>query len=330
MGSVGSPRRTRKTLQDGIYCPTLTFFDPETEELDIPKVRDHAVRLARAGLAGLVTLGSNGEAVHLSNDERFTVTLQTRLALDAAGFADLPIIVGASDQSVKGTIENIKLAAQAKGDYVLLVAPSYYRAAMDEDRLEHYFLTVGDSSPLPIILYNYPGAVAGIDMDSDFLIRLAKHPNIVGTKFTCGNTGKLMRVARATDAKTAGYEGSGYMAFGGMADFTAQTLLSGGSGVIAGGANVFPKTCVKVWDLWAEGKIEESIALQKVLSTGDWVLTKSAVPGTKAALQSHFAYGGYARQPLRRVSEGESKTINVSIQELMQAESRLPDKYPAS
>lgn len=330
MGSVGSPKKTRRSLRDGIYCPTLTFFDPDTEELDIPRVRDHAVRLARAGLAGLVTLGSNGEAVHLSNDERFTVTLQTRLALDAAGFPDLPIIVGASDQSVKGTIENIKLAAQARGDYVLLVAPSYYRNAMDEERLEQYFTSVADQSLLPIILYNYPGAVAGIDMDSDFLIRLAKHPNIVGTKFTCGNTGKLTRVARASDAKTAGYEGSGYMAFGGMADFTAQTLLSGGSGVIAGGANVFPKTCVKVWDLWAEGKPAESTALQKVLSTGDWVLTKTAVPGTKAALQRFFGYGGFARQPLRRVDEAELKSINAGIQELMQTELSLPDKFPAS
>jgi len=329
MGSIGSPKRTRRSLRDGIYCPTLTFFDPDTEELDIPRVRDHAVRLARAGLAGLVTLGSNGEAVHLSNDERFTVTLQTRLALDAAGFPDLPIIVGASDQSVKGTIENIKLAAQARGDYVLLVAPSYYRYAMDEERLEQYFTMVADQSPLPIILYNYPGAVAGIDMDSDFLIRLAKHPNIVGTKFTCGNTGKLTRVARAVAAKTAGYEGSGYMAFGGMADFTAQTLLSGGSGVIAGGANVFPKTCVRVWDLWAEGKLAESTDLQKVLSTGDWVLTKTAVPGTKAALQSYFGYGGFARQPLRRVGEAEAKRITAGIQELMQAESGLPDKFPA-
>lgn len=330
MGSIGGQRRTRRALHDGIYCPTVTFFDPDTEELDIPTVRDHAVRLARAGLAGLVTLGSNGEAVHLSNDERFTVTLQSRLALDAAGFPDFPIIVGASDQSVRGTLENIKLAAQAQGDYVLLVAPSYYRAAMNEERLEAYFIAVADQSPLPIIIYNYPGAVAGIDLDSDLLIRLAQHDNIVGTKFTCGNTGKLTRVARAVDAKTVHHQGSGYMALGGMADFTAQTLLSGGSGVIAGGSNVFPKTVVKIWDLWAEGKHAEATELQKTLSTGDWVLTKTAVPGTKTALQSYFGYGAHARQPLRRVPEAEVKLITAGIQELMQVEASLPDKFPSS
>lgn len=326
MGSIGSPRNTPRPLRAGIYCPTLTFFDPDTEELDLVHVREHAVRLARAGLAGIVTLGSNGEAVHLSHDERFTVTLQTRQALDAAGFSNMPVIVGASDQSVRGTVELCRMAALAKGDYILLLAPSYYRSAMDEARLEDYFVAVADQSPLPIILYNYPGAVAGIDMDSDLLIRLAQHPNIIGTKFTCGNTGKLTRVARAVDAKTVGHDGTGYMAFGGMADFTAQTLLSGGSGVIAGGANVFPKTCVQVWDLWAQGKVQEAIELQKVLSTGDWVLTKAAVPGTKVALQIYFGYGGHPRRPLKRVSSKERIKISAGISELMKVELALPGK----
>ncbi len=88
-------------------------------------------------------------------------------------------------------------------------------------------MAVADDSPVPILLYNYPGAVAGIDMDSDFIIRMAKHSNIVGTKFTCGNTGKLTRVASAADACTPKKEGSGFMAFGDMVNFTVQTWVSG-------------------------------------------------------------------------------------------------------
>lgn len=80
--------------------------------------------------------------------------------------------------------------------------PSHYRAAMDESRLAEYYIAVADESPVPILLYNYPGAVAGIDMDSDFIMRLAKHRNIIGTKFTYRNTGKLTRVASATDTYT--------------------------------------------------------------------------------------------------------------------------------
>jgi L-threo-3-deoxy-hexylosonate aldolase len=304
----------------------MTFFDPDTEDVDIPTIRSHVVRLADAGLKGIITMGSNGEAVHLSREEKILITHEARAALDEAGYSHIPIIVGCTEQSVRGTIELCKDVAEAGGEYALLVPASYYRYAMDEEALVTYFTGVADESPLPLIMYNYPGAVAGIDMDSDLLIRLAEHPNIIGTKFTCGNTGKLTRVALATKAKTANGLGSGYMAFGGMADFTVQTAASGGSGIIAGGANVLPRTCVRVWDLWEQGKYEEAIAMQKVLSKGDWVLTKAAIPGTKSAIQSYFGYGGYPRRPLKRLSQEQVEKVKAGISEVMELELSLPDE----
>ncbi|TPX10428.1 uncharacterized protein E0L32_008647 [Thyridium curvatum] len=323
-GSAANGHTTsRRELPLGIYAPTMTFFDPETEELDIPVIKKHAERLARAGLAGLVTMGSNGEAIHCTREERLAVTKATREALDEAGFKDMPIIIGATEGSVKGTIELCKLAKEAGADYTLLLPPSYFRTLMDEEAITTYFTAVADESPLPLVLYNYPGAVAGIDMDSDLIIKLAEHPNIIGTKFTCGNTGKLTRVALATDAKTPGSKGSGYMAFGGICDFTVQTLASGGSGIIAGGANVMPKLCVRVWNLYAEGKRDEAIALQKKLSKGDWVLTKASIAGTKSAIQSYYGYGGYPRRPLKRLDKARVSAIAEGIKEAMEIENSL-------
>lgn len=313
----------RRPLPCGIYAPTMTFFDPQTEDLDISTIKKHAQRLVRAGLVGLVTMGSNGEAVHCTRDEKLQVTRATREAVSEVGYESTPIIVGATEGSVRGTIELSKLSAEAGADYILVLPPAYYKAQMDETAVEAYFLAVADESPLPVILYNYPGAVSGFDMDSDLLIRLARHENIIGTKFTCGNTGKLTRVAQATNAKTPLDQGSGYMAFGGMCDFTAQTLLSGGSGIIAGGANVMPKVCVKVWNLCAEGKTDEATALQKLLSRGDWPLTKAAIAGTKQAIEMHFGYGGYPRRPLKRLDDAALKRIKEGIQEVMGVEKSL-------
>lgn len=319
----GNTAAARRPLPCGIYAPTMTFFDPETEELDIPTIKKHAVRLAKDGLAGITVMGSNGEAIHCTREEKVAAVRATREALDEAGFTQTPIMVGATEGSVKGTVELIKETAKVGADYVLLLPPSYYRAQTDEETIEGYFNAVADASPLPLILYNYPGAVSGIDMDSDLLIKLAQHPNIIGTKFTCGNTGKLTRVALAVDAKTPASEGSGYMAFGGMCDFTVQTLASGGSGIIAGGANVMPKVCARVWNLYAEGKTEEAIALQKVLSRGDWFLTKAAIAGTKQAIQSYFGYGGYPRRPLKRLDKAKVEFIADGIKEVMQVEKSL-------
>ncbi|KID86870.1 L-threo-3-deoxy-hexulosonate aldolase [Metarhizium guizhouense ARSEF 977] len=313
----------RRSLPVGIYAPTMTFFDPETEDVDIPTIKKHAQRLIRDGLVGLVTMGSNGEAVHCTREEKLAVTKATREALDEAGFTATPIILGATEGSVRGTVELSKLAAEAGADYTLLLPPSYYRAQIDEESIVDYFTAVADASPLPVIIYNYPGAVSGIDLDSDVLIKLGQHPNIVGTKFTCGNTGKLTRVALGTNAKTPFQEGSGYMAFGGMCDFTLQTLASGGSGIIAGGANVMPKVCARVWNLYAEGKKDEAQALQKILSRGDWPLTKAAIAGTKQAIQMHFGYGGYPRRPLKRLDEARLKAIEEGIREVMEIEKSL-------
>jgi L-threo-3-deoxy-hexylosonate aldolase len=301
----------------------MTFFNPDTEDLDIPTIKKHAQRLVRAGLVGLVTMGSNGEAVHCTREEKLAVTQATREALDEAGFTSTPIILGATEGSVRGTVELSKLAAAAGADYTLLLPPSYYRAQIDEESIVNYFTAVADESPLPVIIYNYPGAVSGVDLDSDVLIKLGQHPNIVGTKFTCGNTGKLTRVATGTQAKTPFQEGSGYMAFGGMCDFTLQTLASGGSGIIAGGANVMPKVCARVWNLYAEGNKDEAEALQKILSKGDWPLTKAAIAGTKQAIQMHYGYGGYPRRPLKRLDEARLKAIEEGIREVMEIEKSL-------
>lgn len=324
----------KNALVAGIYSPTMTFFTDD-EELDLDAIAKHSVRLAKAGLVGLVTMGSNGEAVHLSRAERIQVTKTTREALDGAGFKHIPVIVGASEQSIRGTVELCKEAAGAGGEYVLLVPPSYYRYAMDIPTLKSYFIGVADASPIPIILYNYPGAVAGIDMDSDLIIELSQHPNIVGTKFTCGNTGKLTRVARALNAITpaspvvtanANAAQAEYMAFGGMADFTLQTLVSGGSGIIAGGANVLPRLIVKVWSLWEEGKVAEAVQLQSLLSQGDWVLTKTAIPGTKAAIQTYYGYGGgRVRAPLKKLDEAGIEAVKAGTAEAIKAEFELKD-----
>ncbi|BCS22485.1 dihydrodipicolinate synthase family protein [Aspergillus puulaauensis] len=328
-------------LRPGVYAPTMTFFNPNTEDLDTPTIRKHAVRLAKAGLVGLVCMGSNGEAVHLTLEEKQTVIRETRAALDEANFKNVPVIAGASENSIRGTVQLTKDLAAAGAEYALIVPPSYYRYATGNDEtLYEYFTAVADASPLPVILYNYPGAVAGIDMDSDLIICISQHPNVVGTKFTCANTGKLTRVARALHAikpasplaptkssvpvtkASAKHE---YVAFGGIADFTLQTLASGGSAILAGGANVIPKLCVQIFTLWGEGRFTEAIEAQGLLSQADWVLTKAAIPGTKSAIQSYYGYGGYPRRPLGRLSDAQAKAVADGIKEALEVELKLPD-----
>lgn len=316
--------KMRNCLRAGIYAPTLVFYTAAgDQQLDKDVIGKHAVRIAQAGVAGIVTNGSNGEAVYLTPEERQAVTSITRKALDGAGFSDLPIIVGASDQSVQGTLRLCHDAAKAGGDAVLVMVPSFFKWAMGGQTIEDYFLRVADESPLSIIVYNYPGATAGIDLDSDQLIRLAKHPNIIGTKFTCGSVGKLARVAEATSPVSEAFPSASraqYFAFSGVADMITPSIEVGGSGAIVGAANVFPRTCVNVYNLAVLGKRENAKQAQLMLAKADWELTKRAIPGFKAILDHWFGYGGLPRSPMRALAQGEKDSLFADVAAMMEVE----------
>ncbi len=313
----------RRPLKVGISVPAVAFFHPGTEDVDVETVAKHAVRLARAGISSITTQGSNGEAVHLTHSERNLVTRTTRKALDDAGFHNIPIIVGCASQSTRETIELCHEALAAGGDYALVLPPSYYKASYTQQCFIEYFEDLASASPIPILIYNYPGAVSGVDLDSDTLIHLAKHPNIVGCKLTCGNTGKLNRVAFATKAATVSDPGSGFMCMGGSADFTLPTMIAGGSGIITGLGNVTPKACVKVLELWAAGKLEEAQKVQSLVARGDWAAIAGGIVGTKSALESYFGYGGLARRPLPKPSKQDVMKYSENFREVVEFEKSL-------
>ena len=322
-GTNSASSATKRPLVPGIYVPTVCFFDEQTEDVDTAAVAQHAVRLAQAGLAGITTQGSNGEAVHLTKDERILVTQTTRKALDDAGFEKLPIIAGCAAQSTRETIEFCRDTKSAGGDYALILPPSYFKANYTPQSLEQYFLDVADASPVPILIYNYPGAVAGTDLSSDVIAELAKHPNIVGCKLTCGNTGKLNRIAAATNAATPSATNSGWMCMGGSADFTLPTLIAGGSGIVTGLGNVTPKACVEVFKLYAAGKYEEAQRMQAVVARGDWAAIAGGIVGTKVGLSQNFGYGGFARRPLPRPSEEDINRYAIAFEEVVKLEKSL-------
>ncbi|GJC94513.1 dihydrodipicolinate synthetase [Colletotrichum higginsianum] len=311
----GTSHASRPALAPGLYVPTVAFFRDD-DSVDVETTTSHAVRLAAAGVAGLVTHGSNGEAVHLDHAERQLINRTTRAALDAAGKADLPLIVGCGAQSTRETVQLCREAASSGGDYALVLPPAYYGGLLATDHILQHFREVADESPVPVLIYNYPGACSGLDLNSDTIIALSRHPNIVGVKLTCGNTGKLARIAAAT---TAPKKGSGdaeagtaataapFRTFGGSVDFTLQTLVVGGHGIIGGTGNIAPRACVRLMTLWDEGKLAEARELQAVVARGDWTAIQGGFVSVKAALQEYYSYGGLPRRPCALL-EGERLT----------------------
>jgi dihydrodipicolinate synthase/N-acetylneuraminate lyase len=255
------------------------------------------------------------------------VTSTTRKALNDAGYAHLPIIVGCGAQSTRETIQYCMEAWEAGGDYALVLPPSYYAPlfAPSSETILQFFHTVADSSPIPIIIYNFPGAVGGMDLNSDVIIQLAQHPNIVGVKLTCGNTGKLNRVAAATRTMCKKHNPNNpeFLVLAGSADFSIQALVAGGHGILAGLANISPKACLKTIELYRQGKVAEAQDMQDVLAAGDWTAIQGGVVGVKAGMEAWMGYGGYGRSPLPRPNEEQTRRWKEGFRELVLLEKSL-------
>lgn len=169
----------------GIYPPLVNFFN-EDKSLDLESIRQHAVQTAKTGVTGLVIMGSNGEAMHLERDERVSIVSTIRKALDAEGLTSFPLIIGCGQQSKRSTLLTIQDAKEAGGDFALVLPPSYWPLAMNKPNVTKYFKELADESAIPILIYNFPLVANGVTVDSDQLIELSKHDNIVGCKLTCG------------------------------------------------------------------------------------------------------------------------------------------------
>ncbi|KAF3802428.1 putative 4-hydroxy-2-oxoglutarate aldolase [Colletotrichum gloeosporioides] len=299
----------------GIYAPVVAFFH-EDETLDVEALKTHIERLSKSGVAGLVIQGSNGEAPHLLHSERQQVIATAAAVLKQHGRPDAVIIAGCGAQSTRETIQLCSEAKESGADYALVLSPSYWTGAMQKPVIQKFFDDVATASPIPILLYNFPAVTSGIDLDSDLIAALAaSNDKIVGCKLTCGNLGKLHRVAH--DAKIP----QPFAAFAGKSDFFLHGLVAGSNGVIAAAANFVPKVHLRLLELYDAGELKQAQELQTKLSQADWVLVQLGVAGLKAALDRYFGYGGgRSRRPLGMVAsakfEGEKDAVLKGLVEL--------------
>ena len=108
--------------------------------------------LAKAGITGLVVLGSTGEAIHLTDQERTAVLAGVRRALDDAGFPSYPIIAGTATQNIDDTVAQLAAAKAAGSDWGLVLVPGYFAAATTQEGIVRWFTAVADRSPIPIMM----------------------------------------------------------------------------------------------------------------------------------------------------------------------------------
>jgi dihydrodipicolinate synthase/N-acetylneuraminate lyase len=179
-------------LLHGILPPITTPFYPDGN-VYYKKLESNVERYSRTPVAGIVVLGSTGEAILLSDQERRDVLKVAR----AAAAPNKVLVAGTGIESAIETLRLTEYAAELGYDVAMVRTPHYYKKQMQAANILAFYRTVADRSPLPVIIYNFPQAT-GYDIPAEVVIELAGHPNLIGIKESSGDVEKVRRMVEGT------------------------------------------------------------------------------------------------------------------------------------
>lgn len=286
----------------GIVPPVPTPFDARGK-VDLAGLK-HVLRALEPQVDGFLILGSNGEAVYLSEDERREVLAAARESIPAGKV----MIAGTGGEATHLVAERNRVAAEAGADCVLVLPPFYYQGRMTEGALAAHYERLADDSPVPLFLYNVP-ANTTLSLSPALIEGLAAHSNVHGLKDSSGNVMNLTEIMRRVP--------EGFTVLTGNAPTLLPALSLGARGGILAAANVAPRAYRALLDHVQRGELEEARALQ--LRTNPLALAvtvRYGVAGLKAAMRRQGLPAGYPRAPLQDVTEEQERELGALLEGL--------------
>jgi 4-hydroxy-2-oxoglutarate aldolase len=291
-----------QTKLKGILLPTTTPFDRDGK-ISASAITSNIKEWSARGVIGFVVLGSTGERVHLDEREY----LETIEISRAATASDSVFIVGAGQQSTIGTINEVKNAARAGADAVLVITPYFYRSAITQETLIDFYTAVADESPVPVLLYSMP-PLTGIKIEPETVARLSEHANIFGVKDSSNDVAGFSKTVSLCPSDFAVMTGNGTVLLDAL-----RARATGG--ILAVGCCV-PQVCVEIYRAFNAGEDEHASKLQsKLTPLAAAVTTRFGIAGLKAALDLAGFRGGSVRAPLRAPDDSARNEIAQLLQD---------------
>ncbi|MHA7130164.1 dihydrodipicolinate synthase family protein [Algoriphagus namhaensis] len=285
----------------GIIPPLITPLHSDFS-LDVESLEKVIARVIEGGVHGIFILGTTGEFAGLSQKTKATLIRETSRIVKGR----VPVLVGISDCSFEESLILAKEAKNAQASAVVATTPFYMNIGQEE--LILYYEKLADSIALPLLLYNMPGNTQ-MHIAPSTAAALAKHPTIIGIKDSSGN---LTTFQYFLDALR---EFPDFGVLVGPEEILADTLAMGGDGGVTGGANLFPRLYVGLYEAFQKGEMEKVSALQEVIGfLSDQLYqndtySSSYLKGLKAAMSFAGLCKGNLALPLYGYSEEEKKLL---------------------
>jgi 4-hydroxy-2-oxoglutarate aldolase len=270
----------------GIFPPITTPFD-HSGNIYISKVQHNVEKWNRTALSGYVVMGSTGESVMLTTEEK--VTMWELVAKHAS--PEKLLIAGTGVESVRETVSLTNRAAELGYRAAMVRTPHYYKNLINRaDAQALYYRAVADQAKIPLIIYNWPQAT-GVDIPVEAVSAISEHPNVIAIKESSGNLEKLMSLLREVK--------HGFQVLVGSAPTLWPSLLMGACGAILAYANAAPYLVIAIWEAFRQREDAAGLDWQNRIGRASaLVTTKYGVPGLKHAMDLNGYYGGPPRLPL--------------------------------
>ncbi len=285
-----------KKIITGAFPPVVTPFTTDGD-VDFAAFQENIAKYNETGLAGYVIFGSNGEYAYLDKKEKLDLV---KAGVEAAA-QDKLVIVGSGCEGTRETIELTNECARLGADAALILTPNYYKDRMTKEVLKKHFLTVADHADIPIMLYSVP-KFTGVTITPDLAGELSQHPNIIGIKDSAGDVTQLALHVKMT--------GPDFSVLVGTANVLYPGLAMGAKGGIMALANCCPRECVRMYQLYQEGKFDELRDLQcRLIPVNTAVTGTYGIAGLKLAMDMLGFKGGAVRMPLLPLSRQEKEGL---------------------
>ncbi len=230
------------TVLKGIIPPIITPMN-EDESINAGELRNQVNRLIGAGVHGLFPFGTNGESYILSEKEKEQVL--SVVVEETAG--RVPVYAGTGCVGTKDTIRMSQMAESLGADVLSVITP-WFANASDDELYDHY-CAMAKAVKIPVVLYNIP-ARTGNSLSPALVKRLSQVENIAGVKDSSGNFDNMLQYLEKTR------ENKDFAVLSGNDSLILWNLIAGGSGGIAGCANVYPETMTAIYERFMDGDLE--------------------------------------------------------------------------
>ena len=281
----------------GTYTVMVTAFDAEGR-VDLDAQARFTDWQVREGIHGLIPLGSTGEFLSLTAEERRAVA---KCVIDTVA-GRVPVLVGAGDESTDDVIDNVRMAEDLGANGTMIIPPFYSTPTWDE--LIHHFGRIGEAATRPVMIYNNP-ATANVDLTPPLVAELSRLPMIDYIKESTMDVTRIRDILEMSEGRMT--------VFGGIMGF--ESFVEGAEGWVAVGSNIMPAALAKLFTLTADDEdYHAARALyREVLPIIRLVAGHRYVSGSKAALDLIGYPMGAPRPPRLPLPEAELGEIKDAL-----------------